>query len=136
MRTGRSIQRGIFLKSLRDQFDSMDQSCGRDRLRVLASQYLDDGLSSDETVELLVIDGFDHVMAASCVSGIIIGAEPPAQSDQQWEVEFEDQDGSKVAGSDIGISVKASSETEAWEQAESQAASVAPSMSVSRIVRI
>jgi hypothetical protein len=119
MKTGRSFQRAIFVDSLRSQLDKAAQVYRKDELVAKAESYLNgsDGLMDDEVIELLVADGFDPVMASSCVSELSKQASDFSDG-ETWGFEMEDSYGCVLSSHDLGLTVQASSREEAWEKAE------------------
>ena len=115
MKTGRQVQTGLFLESLRQQFDQMSNSSDKDSLYISAQDYLGEGFSCGECVELLVSDGFNPDMARSCASSVY---RESSKKKSMWGFEFEDAQGSTVTSFDMQKTVLASSKEEAKEAAE------------------
>ena len=88
MRTGVKVQRAMFLESLWRQMDKISSAASDQNIAKVADTYLAEGYEEHEVIELLVDDGFDPVLAKSCV-GMVVEA---VVDDQQpkWGFEVED----------------------------------------------
>ena len=117
MKTGRKVQTGLFLESLRHQFDQMSMGVNKDDLYAAAQENLNDGFSDAECVELLVSDGYDPDMARACISSLS-GTVSKTKTASVWNYDFEDSRGDTVTSMDRPRTVVASSSDEAWEAAE------------------
>ena len=118
MKTGLNVQRALFLSNLREELDKASKAVRKDELVVTAQQYLDEGFTHSETTELLMADGFDADMAESCMASVSRSNEVPEQGEPKWGFEIEDSYGRLISSHDMGISLTAASEDEAWEKAE------------------
>jgi len=118
MKTGRNIQRDIFLKSLREQMDKMSSSMRKGDLEEAAENYLREGCSTEEAAELLAIDGFDGDVAKSCLDKLAASHEVIDDSIPQWGFEVEDTYGRTITNSDLDITITAATEREALKKAE------------------
>lgn len=119
--TNRENQRTDFVESLYKNLRKKTEAAinKHNKLCVLASAYLSDGLDPQECVELLIIEGNLTREAANAYVNMA-QAEQPETDDvgEEYSFQFEDIHGKIWSSHDVGITVKASSETEAWEKAE------------------
>lgn len=123
--TGRDVQRHMFISNLGKVFAEMDRMEGvvssrNARLDSLASSYIDSGMNEDETVELLVEDGFDVEMARNYVSSIM--REP--EEEYMWDFLYETVNGKIRRGSDQGDLISASTKEEAVKIAQERLSEV------------
>lgn len=118
MKTGRNIQRDIFLSSLRKQMDKMSSSMRKGDLEEAADGYLKEGCTSEEAVELLTIDGFDTDMARSCLERLASKSEVLDDDAPQWGFEVEDAYGRTINNFDLDMTITASNEKDAMKKAE------------------
>jgi len=118
MKTGRTIQRGMFAESLSRQLDVMSLAARKNELSKTAEEYLEQGMSADETVELLTIDGYDTTMAKSCVSMILGSMGKVAKEIPEWGFEAEDQDGKVYSNFDNDVVIVAGTKAEALQKAK------------------
>jgi hypothetical protein len=118
MKTGLNVQRALFLSELRGELEKTAKDVRKDELVLTAERYLEEGFSAPETTELLVADGFDVDMAESCMESISTSPEPIVNEGNNWGFEVEDSYGRITSNRDLGITITASSEEEAWAQAE------------------
>ncbi len=81
-----------------------------------ARSYMDDGLTESECIELLVIDGLSRESADSYVQMINYGQYECGND--EYIFEFKDYDGNIYSSSDMGKTIFASSDAEAWQIAE------------------
>ena len=107
MKTGRNIQRDIFLSSLRDQLDKMSEDYRKDDLCKVAGEYASQGMSELEVEELLVLDGFDTDLIHAYLT------RTADNDDEEWGFELEDEFGRVTSNFDIDITITASSASEA-----------------------
>lgn len=119
--TNRENQRTDFVDSLYKNLKQKAKAAviQHNRLSTMASAYLTDGLDPQECVELLIIEEdisrdaanayVNMAQAEHSVAGIEGG---------EYSFQFEDIHGKVWSSHDIGITVRASSDDEAWEKAE------------------
>jgi len=122
--TGRDIQRHMFISNLGKVFAEMDRmedlvSSRNAKLDTLASSYVDSGMTADETVELLVEDGFNVEMARNYVASMM---HEPESEEGVWDYIYETINGSIRRGSDRGHILNASTKEEALEMAQERLA--------------
>lgn len=119
--TGRENQRADFVDSL---YKSLKQKAKaaygkHNKLCVLASVYLSDGLDPQECAELLIIEGNISRDAANAYISMAQAQQPEIdEGSGEYSFQFEDIHGKVWSSHDVGITVKASSDDEAWEKAE------------------
>ena len=119
--TTNDISKIAFIENLYKEMRKQTQSAieDRDRFIAKASLYLEDGLSSTECSELLVIEGLERDVAENYVrlaqtdSPIIAGR-------HEYSFQFEDVYGKIWSSYDIDRTVHAACDEEAWELAEGQ----------------
>ena len=98
-----------------------------------AKLYLQDGVTDQECVELLVIDGLDRESASNYVKTIIdYGG---IEEGEEYSFQFEDIYGNQWSSHDINKTVFASSQEEAWMKAESEIFSM-PNIEPDKIISI
>jgi len=118
--TGRDIQRHMFISNLGKVFAEMDRmedivSSRNAKLDTLASSYVRSGMTADETVELLVEDGFGVEIARNYVTSMM---HEPEEEDGVWDYVYETVNGSIRRGSDRGHIINASTKEEALDLAQ------------------
>ena len=118
--TGRDNQRTDFVDSLYKSLKSKAKAAvgKHNRLSALASTFLSDGLDPQECVELLIIEGSVSRDAASAYVDMAQSESPITEDGNEYSFQFEDTHGKIWSSHDIGITVQASSDAEAWEKAE------------------
>lgn len=121
--TGRENQRADFIDSLYKSLKNKTKIAvnKHNRLSVLASTYLSDGLDPEECVELLIIEGNISRDAAGAYVNMA-QSQIPDRDDRddgnEYSFQFEDDKGRIFSSYDIGIKVFSSSESDAWEKSE------------------
>lgn len=119
--TGRENQRADFVDSLYKSLRKKTEAAvgKHNRLCTLASVYLTDGLDPEECVELLIIEGNITRDAANSYVNVAQAERPFEDEDgREYSFQFEDIHGKVWSSHEIGVTVKASSDDEAWERAE------------------
>lgn len=113
--TGRELQRKDFIENLYRSLNKKTKQtlAERDQWIRLASQYIDDGMGMEESVELLMIDGLSRQAATGYVEMVL-----EESDDSEYSFQFEDSFGRVVSSSDLGKFIRAASEEEAWTKAE------------------
>ncbi len=116
--TTEDIIRLSFVESLYKELRHQTQSAIDDhnKMIVKASIYIEDGLSDSECRELLVIDGLKREAAESYIQ--LAKSKIPVTSGHEYSFQFEDVYGKLWSSYDVGRTVYASSDQEAWEKAE------------------
>lgn len=117
--TSRELQRAEFVDNLYRKLRRQTQAAldVSHKWTKLASSYIQDGMDTEEAVELLMIDG----LTADAARGYIhIAQNSDADSDcDEYTFQFEDTYGKIWNSFDLGKVVTASSDQEAWKKAES-----------------
>ena len=122
--THNEIQRTDFVESLHK---SLKKQANRaiaehNRFAIIASAYIDDGLNANECAELLMIDGLSHDAALSYAEQAINCGENEDMEDSfdnhEYTFQFEDIHGKRWSSFDIGKTVRAANEEDAWIKAE------------------
>ena len=118
--TSIDIQRVAFVENL---YSSLRKKTAEainenNRFNILASSYVRDGLEERECVELLMIDGLTRESAESYTAMALTNEEDPEDSMPEYTFQFEDVSGRRWSGYDIGMTVRAANEDDAWMNAE------------------
>lgn len=119
--TGRDVQRTAFVESLYNNLRKNTAAALEDHKKIiaLASSYMQDGLEASECAELLMIDyNISREAAASYVSMVRNAEAEVSEGQHEFSFQFEDANGRVWSSFDIGKTVKASTDEEAWEKAE------------------
>lgn len=118
--TGRENQRTDFVDSLYKSLKSKTEiAVGKhNRLSTLAGTFLSDGLDLQECVELLIIEGGISREAANAYVNMAQSQSSIIEGGDEYSFQFEDTHGRIWSSHDIGMTVRASSDEEAWEKAE------------------
>ena len=134
--TSKDINDSAFIENLYKQMKKQTQSAINEHNHMveMAQMYLDDGVTESECAELLVIDGLSREAAANYVQA---AQDNNKSLDGQYEYSFsfEDVYGKVWSSYDINHYVYASSDEDAWEQAENKIFSD-PSIEPERVVSI
>ena len=120
--TSRDIQRSIFVESLHRSLKEQGAKLLKYHYRYasVAAAYLEDGLNEPECVELLMVDGLSREAAEGYTSMAVAGEVPTEDSSlTEYNFIFQDTYGEIWSACDVGKTVMASSEDEAWVKAES-----------------
>ena len=91
----------MFLENLWKQLDKMSASGSKSNIAKTASSYLLEGYKEEEAVELLVDDGYDPVLAKSCVA--MVAGDELTNGHKKWGFEVEDQRGDIANNFDLGL---------------------------------
>lgn len=105
----------------------------RNKILLRANNYLEDGVTEDECVELLVIDGVERPVAERYVQ--LAMSEESMGGQYRYSFQFEDIYGKLWSSYDIEKEICASNDEDAWEKAEETIFSD-PSIEPERIVSI
>jgi hypothetical protein len=119
--TGRENQRVDFVDSLYKSLKKKAEVAynKHNKLCALSSVYLSDGLDPQECAELLIIEGNISREAANAYISMAQAKQPEINEDGgEYSFQFEDIHGKVWSSHDIGMTVRASSDDEAWEKAE------------------
>jgi len=119
--TVRDVQRVTFVESLHNSLKKQATKAIAEHKKFisLASSYIEDGLEEKECIELLMIDGLSREAAESYTT-----MAQTKESDVQdanlveYSFQFEDENGMVLSSYDIGKTIKASNDEEAWTRAE------------------
>jgi len=131
-------QRVTFIESLHSSLKKQASKALAEHKRfvTIAKAYLNDGLEESECTELLMIDGISREAAESYTAMASSKDSSEDNSDlSEYSFRYEDESGKIVSSYDIGRTVKASSDDDAWTKAEECMDSVDFSkiLSVSRV---
>jgi len=118
--TGMDMQRVTFVESLHNSLRKQASKAIAEHKKYasLAKSYLEDGLEESECVELLMIDGLSREAAESYAAMVKSEAEDTTSNLSEYTFQFEDEFGKLNSSYDIGKTVRASTDEEAWEKAE------------------
>jgi len=117
--TPRECQRRIFIDSLYKELDKIAEvmDSRNSKLILRANQLLvDEGLSKDLCVDLLIMEGFKDTDARKCVEATASSVEISSDSDvpmYKYNYCFEDHRGRSFTGKELGEMITASSDNEA-----------------------
>ena len=117
--TGRENQRVDFVDSLYKSLKkkAKDAVGKHNKMCSLASVYLSDGLSPEECVELMIIEG--NLTRSAAISYVDAAqSDNPIIDDGEYSFQFEDVHGKVWSSYEIGSTVRASSDDDAWNKAE------------------
>jgi len=118
--TNRDIQRATFVESLHNSLNKQTAKAISEHKKYakIAESYMNDGLDESECVELLVIDGINREAAESYVAMVKeSNLDQDIHSGIEYSFQFDDN-GLLMSSYDIGKTIIASSEDEAWTKAE------------------
>lgn len=136
--TNRDVQRVMFIDSLHT---SMKKKASKaivehKRFLSLASSYLQDGLEADESIELLMIDGLNREAAEGYVAEASgNGAIDIDEGLAEYSFQFEDSYGRIYTSFDIGKTVLAENDDDAWFKAE-EITSTLPNVEAEKIISV
>lgn len=118
--TSRDVQRVTFVESLHNSLKKQATKAivEHKKFIALASSYLADGLEEKECVELLMIDGLSRDASESYVSMVQSNKEEKHDDLVEYSFQFEDNRGAVWSSYDIGRTIKASDDDDAWTKAE------------------
>jgi hypothetical protein len=120
--TNRDIQRTTFVESLYNGLRQQTADAFQDQGRyiALASSYLEDGLDEGECAELLMIDGLSRNSSESYIAMAVNNQiESVDEADmEEFTFQFEDLSGKIWSSHEIGKTIRAASEEDAWNKAE------------------
>ena len=121
--TNRDMQRTTFVESLHNSFKKQTSVVLHERKKfiTLAKSYIEDGLDDSECIELMMIDGLDRESSESYLSMARVNSED--NLNDEYSFQFEDNSGEMLCSYDIGRTIIASSDDEAWEMTEDLLAS-------------
>ena len=118
--TSRDMQRATFVESLHNSLKKQAFKAIQEQKKfaALAKSYIEDGLEEREGMELLMIDGLSREAAESYISMALSHKEASKDTEGEYSFKFEDSSGRILCSYDIGKTIHASTDEEAWEQAE------------------
>lgn len=118
--TSRDVQRATFVESLHASLKKQAAKALEEQKKfiILARSYLDDGLEEKECVELLMIDGLSREASEGYAQMALNKEASVADELVEYSFQFSDVSGTILSSSDIGKTVKASTDDEAWTKAE------------------
>ena len=116
--TNRDMQRTTFVESLHNSLKKQTSVVLSERKKfiTLAKSYIEDGLDDSECIELMMIDGLDRESSESYLSMARVDSED--NLNDEYSFQFEDNSGEMLCSFDIGRTIIASSDDEAWGMAE------------------
>lgn len=117
--TSMDMQRVTFIESLHNSLKKQATRAIADHKRfiTLASSYIEDGLDDKECVELLMIDGLSREASESYIS-MVQSSKEEDNDLVEYSFQFEDQIGQILSSYDIGKTIHASNDDDAWAKAE------------------
>jgi len=118
--TNRDIQRVNFVESLYGSLRKQASIAIADYKHhiVAANSYLEDGLEESECVELLMIDGLSRDAAESYIAMALNSEEREEDGLDEYSFQIEDSYGKIWSSYEVGKTIRASNDDEAWEKAE------------------
>jgi len=136
--TNRDAQRLTFVESLHNSLKKKTVKAILDHNKFisLASNYVEDGLDNSECIELLMIDGISREAAESYILMVQSNKEEEASDLQEYSFQFEDEYGKIWSSYDIGRTVKASDDDDAWIKSEEMLEEIEASQKILSIQRI
>jgi len=119
--TSMDFQRVAFVESLHNSLRKQASEAIEDHQKfvTLASSYVKDGLEEYECVELLMIDGLAREAAESYTAMAVSEEEDIEEDLPEYTFQFEDSYGKIWSSYDVGKTIHASSDEDAWQKAES-----------------
>ena len=115
--TSMDMQRATFVESLHNSLKKQATQAITEHRRfvTLASSYVDDGLDESEVIELLMIDGLSREAAESYTA---MAKEGEIQDNlHEYSFQFEDVSGRIYSSYDVGKTIRAASDEDAWAKA-------------------
>ena len=117
--TNMDMQRATFVESLHNSLKKQASKAiaEHNKFITLAASYVEDGLDESEAIELLMIDGLSREASESYIS-MALSKEGSMQDDlQEYSFQFEDVTGRVYSSFDVGKTIRAASEEDAWSKA-------------------
>lgn len=117
--TGMDRQRVDFVESLHNSLKKQATQALADHKKYikLATTYMQDGLEESECIELLMIDGLSRE-ASESYTAMATSKENDEIAQAEYSFQFEDSYGKVYSSYDIGKTIHASTDEEAWNKAE------------------
>lgn len=119
--TSREMQRVTFVESIHNTLKKQATKAIADhgKFLTIAKAYVQDGLEESECIELLMIDGLSRSAAESYATmALSTEEEQTVEGLYEYAFQFEDTYGKRWSSFDIGKTVHASNDKEAWDKAE------------------
>lgn len=119
--TSRDIQRATFVESLHNSLKKQAAHAIVEQRKfiALAKSYVEDGLEEKECIELLMIDGLNREAAEGYILQALSNKTASTDDGEgEYSFKFEADNGNILCSYDIGKTIHASTDEEAWEQAE------------------
>jgi len=118
--TNRDIQRITFVESLHASLKKQATKAIKDHQRfiAIANSYITDGLEESECIELLMIDGVSREASEGYIAIASNKKNSPENKLPEYSFQFEDVYGKMWTSFDIGKTVRASTDNDAWTKAE------------------
>ena len=109
------LQRHLFASSLFREMDDLEKKADERNASVFktAKNYIDDGFSNDDCVDLLILDGYSSQLAKECVASCSQPVSHSKEAEQTWDYTFRDSNGKMWSSREVDQPVVASSEEEA-----------------------
>jgi hypothetical protein len=135
--TNRDMQRLTFVESLHSSLKKQTVKAILDHNKFisLASNYVEDGLDDNECIELLMIDGITREAAEGYVLMAQSNKEEVSDS-QEYSFQFEDEYGKIWSSYDIGKTINASDDNDAWIKAEEMLNEIEDAQKILSVQRI
>lgn len=135
--TNRDFQRTDFVDSLYKNLKKQTASAIQDHDRYCAQlkEYIADGLEDSECIELLVIDGLTR-NAASNYLNMVQSDNADVNSMPEYTFQFEDVYGKRYSSYDIGKTVRASTDDDAWFEVEKLLGNESDAFEFDKIVNV
>jgi hypothetical protein len=117
-KTAREVQRAEFIETLYSSIkrQTLEALAERDTYIEKARNYFEDGLTKEECVELMVVDGIERIAAKNYIE--MIDSDNSHYGLLEYDFKYEDVYGKTLSSTDIGQRIYASSDSEAWGKAE------------------
>ena len=117
--TSRDIQRVTFVESLYSSLKKQTVKAIADhhKFLTLAKSYVNDGLEESECIELLMIDGLSRDSAEGYASQAVSSKTNETDGLFEYAFQFEDLYGKRWSSYDIGKTIYASTDEDAWQKA-------------------
>ena len=118
--TSMDMQRVTFVESLHASLKKQATKAMAEHQKfiTLTSSYVEDGLDDKECVELLMIDGLSRDAAESYILMVQSSKEETTDDLAEYSFQFSDDNGVILSSYDIGKTIRASDDNDAWTKAE------------------
>lgn len=118
--TSRDIQRVTFVENFHKLLKKQEVKLAKEHAKFskIAASYLLDGLTESECVELLMVDGISREAAEGYTAMAQANGGVEEGDPSEYSFQFEDSNGEVFSSYDIGKTIHALSEDEAWLKAQ------------------